>query len=100
MKRVSIALQDQVFFLSGELNAANVMALFSTSVQQMEQCEQLLFDFSQLKSSDSTGLALIIEWLKYAKYHQKQIKFHHLSADLLSIARVSGMDQWLTRSSL
>jgi phospholipid transport system transporter-binding protein len=94
-KQADIVLKNNVFLLSGELDMTNVMFVFNKSMQQIPSCETLFFDLSQLKSSDSTGLALVMEWLKYAKRHEKPIAFYHFFPGLLSIAQAAGMEQWI-----
>ena len=77
----------------GELDFSNVMAVYRKSLLQLANCPEFNFDFSQLKSSDSSGLALVIEWIKLAKQKNKRVRIRHLSQDLLSIARVAGLDK-------
>lgn len=90
-KQADIIFQENKFLISGELNFANVMAVYKKSLPQINKSTALEFDFSALKSSDSAGLALIIEWIKFAKANNKSIRFAHLSRDLLSIARAAGL---------
>ena len=87
-----ITLQDNQFLISGDLNFSNVMSVYRKSVQQSQQCPELTFDFSQLKSSDSAGLALIIEWIKLSRQLNKPVHFTHLSKDIMSIAKAAGID--------
>jgi len=91
-KMADITFKDNQFFISGDLDFSNVMSLYNKSLLTAQRCSALQFDFSQLKSSDSSGLALIIEWIKLAKKSNKPISFSHLSADIMSIAKAAGID--------
>jgi phospholipid transport system transporter-binding protein len=91
-KTADITIQDNQFLISGDLNFTNVMSVYKKSLQQSQQCPELTFNFSQLKSSDSAGLALIIEWIKLAKQLNKPVRFTHLSADIMSLAKAAGID--------
>lgn len=90
--QADITFQDGKFLLSGELSFFNVMSVYQKSLPHLHQCEELHFDFSGLKTSDSGGLALIVEWMKFAKQFNKPIHFPHLSQDLLSIAKAASLD--------
>lgn len=94
--RANIILDKDTLYVSGSLNFSNVMALYYKSLMHLSKCESIQFDFSHVKASNSAGLALIIEWLKYAKHHQKTIKLVNLNHDLLVIAKVAGLETLLT----
>lgn len=91
-KQADIQLQDNQFLLTGELSFFNVMAVYEKSLLLLNQHPEFHFDFSKLISSDSSALALIIEWVKFAKIQNKKIHFHFLPEKLLSIARVSKLE--------
>jgi phospholipid transport system transporter-binding protein len=88
-----ITLRQHVFYLSGVLSFANVMSVYSKSLAYFAHEDELNFDFSELKGGDSSGLALAIEWMKYAKKVNKKIKFLNMSNDLLAIAKAANIDR-------
>jgi phospholipid transport system transporter-binding protein len=90
-KTADITLQDNRLLISGDLHFSNVMSVYKKSLQQSQQCPELVFDFSQLKSSDSAGLALIIEWIKLSREVNKPIRFTHLSDHIMSLAKAAGL---------
>lgn len=92
LKIADIILKDKTFFVSGDLNFANVMSVYEKSAPLILQSPELIFDFSQLKSSDSSGLALLAEWIKLSKSQNKSIQFMHLSESLLSVAKAASID--------
>lgn len=94
-KEAAIHFKDNTFYLSGDLAFNNVMQIYASSLPQLERSTKLDFNFSELTSSDSSGLALIIEWIKYAREHNKAISLKHVSEDLLSIAKAANLDNVL-----
>lgn len=94
-KNADITILNNRFIISGDLNFSNVMSVYTKSLQQFGQWPEVVFDFSQLKSSDSAGLALIIEWIKLSKRLHKTIRFKNLSAEIMSIAKAAGIDGML-----
>lgn len=97
-KAADIIFQENIFFVAGHLNFSNVMSIYQKSLLELNKCSSFEFDFSQLKSSNSAGLALIIEWVKLAKQVNKPIRFFSLSQDLMSIAKVTGLSQLIEES--
>jgi phospholipid transport system transporter-binding protein len=93
MKNADITFQDNQFLVTGDLNFSNVMSIYQKSLLQLAKRPEFNFDFSSLQSSDSSGLALMIEWIKLAKQRNKPIVIKHLSPDLLSIAKAAGLDK-------
>jgi ABC-type transporter Mla MlaB component len=94
-KNADIIFENAEFSLTGDLSFYNVMSVYRKSLQYMTSCPTLSFDFGQLKSSDSSGLALAIEWIKLADQHKKSIVFKNLSKNLQALALASGLDKLL-----
>lgn len=93
----NITYKDKQIFITGELNFFNVVSLYQQSLllfdHYPELKSELRFDFSGLTSSDSSGLALIIEWIKFAKRNNAAITFSHISKDIRAVAKVAGLDK-------
>jgi len=97
LKTAEITFNNHTCLVSGELDFSNVMSVYAKSVPQLEASPKLEFDFSQVKSSDSAGLALMIEWIKFAARRNKPIHFSHVSRDMMSIAKASGLDNLINK---
>ena len=95
MQSVMLAYDDNECRLSGKVDFSNLMAVFNESVPHLYTYTDLIFDFSQLHSSHSAVIALMVEWMEFAKKHQKKIVFNHLPQGVLSIAKAAGLDQLL-----
>lgn len=94
-KHADITFQNNGFHISGDLNFSNVMSVYNKSLQLFDKHAEWVFDFSQLHSSDSAGLALIIEWIKLAKKTDKKVRFNHLPDGIVSLAKAADMDEIL-----
>ena len=92
-KHADIIMENNQLIVSGELSLCNVMQLYEKSLAYMPQCETVAFDFAQVKSSDSAGLALIVEWVKCARSLRKPITFSNISPQLSAVAKASGIEE-------
>lgn len=94
-KLASIEKIGQTLMLKGDLNVFNAMSIYVKSLMYLKELNEVQIDFAELNSSDSVGLALMVEWLKYANKHNKNIRFLHLSPHLIAIAKAAGMEEML-----
>ncbi|MDF1582857.1 MAG: STAS domain-containing protein [Methyloprofundus sp.] len=49
----------------------------------------MTIDLQQVGEIDSAGLALLIEWIKFAQARQKKLHFDHIPAQLTALAKLS-----------
>jgi len=63
----SVRLENNRLMVSGDLNFVTVPELSAQSLPLLMECNALQFDLSRVTSSNSAGLALLLEWLKHAK---------------------------------
>ena len=61
----------------------------------LREGDALDIDLSHVERSDSAGLALLVECLRHARQSGKTIRFFNIPAQMLAIARVSGLDEVL-----
>jgi phospholipid transport system transporter-binding protein len=92
----TITEQNGTLLVSGDLTFVTVMQLWNASLSLLAQQSKLELDLSQVATSDSAGVALMIEWVKYAKQAKKLIRFQHIPAQLASIIAISGIKKLLT----
>ncbi len=100
ISQASITVENNHLMISGELNFSTVTGLWNASLALLPQQNELHFDFSKVTSSNSAGLALLIEWLKYAKQKNKVINFKNIPPQLLSIAKVSGIEERVSSTNM
>lgn len=80
--------------VSGELSMATVPALLAQDHWQITGNE-LHVDLQNVGRADSAGVALLVEWQRMARRQQCTISFHNIPSQLLSIARLCGVDELL-----
>lgn len=88
----TITVKDQCLLVAGELNFNSVMLIWQQSLPLLKSLAAWSFDFSAVTSTNSAALALLLEWRKLALSQQKTASFHHLSEQLVSLAKVAGVD--------
>jgi len=84
--------------LQGNLNMDTVPALYATGVQRLSG-EDLLVDFSQVESVDSAAVSMLLGWERAAQRAARELRVKGLPEDLLSLARLYGVDQLLPQQS-
>lgn len=85
--------EDQQLFITGDLNFSTVTKLWKASLPLLATLHELKFNLSKVTSANSAGIALLIEWLKYAKREHKTISFANIPASMMSLAVMSGVDK-------
>lgn len=78
--------------VNGDLTFANVNKQTIKLFSFLNQPQKIILDLRHVANSDSAGLALIIEWLKLARQQQIELVFENTPIQLLSIARLSGLE--------
>ncbi len=87
---------DGVVRVSGDLTFATVTAVWRASRPLLAAGGgPLQFDLAGVGRADSAGLALLVEWLRSARDAGVDLVFQAVPAQLLAIARASGVDHLL-----
>ena len=87
--------QNNLIAFNGELNFTAVNAAIWEQSKTLIDVAATDFsvDFSGVSSSDSTGVALLVSWVRHAKSLNKTIHFIHIPKQMLAIIRVSGLEK-------
>ena len=93
--RASIVQKQYQLSVSGELNFKTVMGVWRDSQAFLISSPELIFDLAGVTASNSAGLALLLEWLRYAKRENKKISFLNVPSQLLLIAAVADVKELL-----
>lgn len=80
--------------VQGSLTIETVPALFETGLQQLAS-EDFQVDFSQVDSVDSAAVSMLLGWTRAAQRTQHALRVKGLPEDLLSLARLYGVDELL-----
>lgn len=83
------------FKLTGALTFETVPRILQESSKLFAKVAQLEIDLVDVSQGDSTGVALLLAWIRLAKTQKKSIVFTHIPPQLLMIAKVSNLDDFL-----
>lgn len=85
------------YLVKGQLSFHSVPQLWSEHYDSllMDESRLINIDLAQIERSDSSGLALLIEWYRWAKKHDKDICFTRMPKQMYQIAHISGLDELL-----
>jgi phospholipid transport system transporter-binding protein len=86
------------WLLEGELGFASVPAILAHPGADITATEEVEVDLKGVTRADSAGLALLVAWLRESESLGQKIAFLNVPPQLLSIARVSGLDEILSLS--
>lgn len=81
------------FVIDGDLTFATIDKQTLKSFSFLKAAKEITIDLSRVSSTDSAGLALMIEWIKYSRQNRTQIAFKNIPEQLLNLAKLSGFDQ-------
>ena len=88
------------FQLTGDLSFASVPQVYAQGHALFNgQAATLVLDLSSVERTDSAGLALLVAWLRQARHQRKDLRFQNIPAQLLAIAKASGLENILPLAS-
>jgi phospholipid transport system transporter-binding protein len=80
----------------GVLHFTTVTALLRTGSEAIITGRAAVIDLAGVKDSDSSGLALLIEWLSIARAERKGLRYENIPSQLHQLARLSDVEELLT----
>ncbi|MCX7093465.1 MAG: STAS domain-containing protein [Methylobacter sp.] len=94
MSRLNIVKQGAGrFVIDGDLTFATIDKQTLKSFSFLKVAKEVTIDLSRVSCTDSAGLALMIEWIKYARHNRTQLSFKNIPEQLMNLAKLSGFDQ-------
>jgi phospholipid transport system transporter-binding protein len=84
--------------VNGVLHFTTVTDLLHSGSEAIANGRAAVIDLSGVKDSDSSGLALLIEWLSIATAAGKSLRYENIPAQLHQLARLSDVEELLTAS--
>lgn len=91
---------DNLLLVSGALTVDTVTKVWHTGQKLMSGKTALEIDLTNVTQGDSSGLALVLAWIREARQRRITIKFKHIPAQLLAIAKVGGLTEIILPYSL
>jgi phospholipid transport system transporter-binding protein len=83
---------DGRFRISGKLEFETVSAAYFQSMTMFSPYSELELDLSGVTDADSAGLALLLEWVHWAKPSAREVRFKNVPDQIQSIAKISEVD--------
>jgi len=96
---VSIDSKNRYIQVKGELTSRTVMDALNQFTRECKSLPAWTIDFTHVSKVDSSAIALLVELKRNAEKNQRQISFIYLPDALLSIARLSQVDELLLASA-
>lgn len=90
----TLEIKGDTLAVSGVLDFDTVQALQAEGVQwvKAQAPAEFTLDLSAVTYSSSAGLALLLDWLRTARQNNKHPHLRDMPADMLALARVSGLE--------
>jgi phospholipid transport system transporter-binding protein len=85
--------------VTGSLHFTTVSTLLVDGEHAINEGRAELIDLAGVTGSDSSGLALLIEWLSVAKAAGRALRYENLPSQLQQLARLSEVEELLVRGS-
>jgi len=82
----------------GSLHFTTVSALLARGVEAIGSGQAAVIDLAGVTVSDSSGLALLIEWLSVAKGASRGLRYDNIPSQLQQLARLSEVEELLLPS--
>lgn len=93
----TVSSKQDALLINGHLDFTTVPLIWQQSVPLLTRDTIHVIDFSDVKSSSSAALALILEYIRYAENHQKTYQLKGISQKLLTIAKAAGIEAILKK---
>jgi len=81
--------------VTGSLHFTTVNSLLSAGVDAIDGGRAAVIDLASVVGSDSSGLALLIEWLSVAKAAGRSLRYENIPSQLQQLARLSEVEELL-----
>lgn len=83
------------FKLTGHLGFDTAHFALSRSHALFADHKRIQLDLSGVGSTDSAGLALLVEWTGWARREKRKLTFTHVPKQALALAKISEVDELL-----
>ncbi|HZF27054.1 MAG TPA: STAS domain-containing protein [Steroidobacteraceae bacterium] len=80
------------FAIRGVFGFATVSSILERSHALFEDVEVIKVDFSGVSDADSAGLALLLEWVSWAKFAEREMRFFDIPPQIQAVARISEVE--------
>lgn len=86
------------FELVGDLGFQSVVKALDQSKSLFSSHASIDLDLAGVRRADSAGLALMLEWVNWARNNAHELRFSNIPAQIISIAQISEVEDMLYRA--
>ncbi|WP_300370492.1 STAS domain-containing protein [Methyloprofundus sp.] len=79
--------------IKGDLTFSTINKAHTTALKLEQSAPSINIDLQQLGKIDSAGLALLIEWIKFAQASQTELRFTHIPAQLSALTKLCDISE-------
>jgi phospholipid transport system transporter-binding protein len=83
------------FAIRGAFGFRTVSAILERSRQLFHDVAVIKVDFSGVSEADSAGLALLLEWVSWARSARREMRFFEIPSQIRAVAEISEVDEIL-----
>lgn len=84
--------------VTGTLHFNTVTKLLEAGSEAIASGRAAVIDLGGVQDSDSSGLALLIEWMSLAKAARRSLRYENMPVQLHQLARLSDVEELLVAS--
>ncbi len=88
---------DGKFALHGGLTFSTASSALEQSKELFQDHARIELDMTDVTDGDSAGLAVLLEWVNWAKNYVREIRYINVPAEIVAIAQISEVDDMLTK---
>lgn len=85
--------------VQGHVTMDTVPAIFEQGLQHLNS-EDLLVDWSQIETLDSAAVSMLLAWERAAQRGQRSLRIVNVPDNLLSLARLYGVEDLLPKQAI
>ena len=96
MQKIEVrSLGEGRFELHGPLTFATATSALDQSRESFAAYDRLHVDLAGVEQADSAGLALLLEWVNWARHYVREIHYENIPAQIRAIAEISEVETML-----
>lgn len=96
MAKIEVVTDNNKVYLKGDISFETVIDALKINIFPRDSATKTIYvDFSGIEYADSSGLALMVNWLRQAKKRNVDVQFTHIPKKLIALAGMSNLEQVL-----
>ncbi|MCF7987251.1 MAG: STAS domain-containing protein [Methylovulum sp.] len=80
------------FVIDGDLTFSTIDKDTVKSFVFLNSAKEITIDLGHVNNTDSAGLALMIEWIRYARSKRTHLSFKKIPQQLINLVKLSGLE--------